>query len=49
MPISEATFEKHDFAKPTKRKIKHVEDFDPRPPQFRGLVTSRLPELLDKV
>ena len=34
--ISEATFEKHDYAKPVKRKIKRVKDFDPRPPQFRG-------------
>ena len=48
MPISEATFEKHDYAKPVK-KIKSVEDFDPRPPQFRGLITSRLPDFLDKV
>ena len=49
LPISEATFEKHDYAKPVKKKIKSVEDFDPRPPQFRGLITSRLPDFLDKV
>ena len=47
--VSKATFEKHDYAKPTKRKIKHVEDFDPRPPEFRGLAANGIPELLDKV
>ena len=49
LQVSKATFEKHDYAKPTKRKIKHVEDFDPRPPEFRGLAANRIPELLDKV
>ena len=49
MSISEATFQKNDYAKPVKRKIKHMEDFDLRPAEFRGLVTSRLPDLLDKV
>ena len=47
--VSKATFEKHDYAKPTKRKIKHVEDFDPRPPEFRGLAANPIPDLLDKV
>lgn len=36
LAISEARFEKHDYAKPTKRKVKLLEDFDPRPPEFRG-------------
>ena len=49
MPLSEAVFEKHDYGKPVKRKIKHVEDFDPRPPEFRGSTMSRLPELVDKL
>ena len=31
LPISEATFEKHDYDKPVKRKVKHMEKFDPRP------------------
>ena len=36
IPMSEAVlFEKHEYSKQTKRKIKHVEDYyDPRPPQF---------------
>ena len=49
LQVSKATFEKHDYAKPMKRKIKHVEDFDPRPPEFRRLAANRIPELLDKV
>ena len=49
LPISEAIFEKHDYAKPTKRKIKLLGNFDPRPPEFRGDAASRLPEFLDKV
>ena len=35
--------------KPVKRSIKPVEDFDPRPPEFRGTASSRLPDLLQKV
>ena len=49
MPISEAVFQKHDYSKPVKRSIKSVEDFDPRPAEFRGLASSRLPDLLEKV
>lgn len=49
LQVSKATFEKHDYAKPAERKIKHVEDFDPRPPEFRGLAANRIPELLNKV
>lgn len=47
--IAETIFEKHDYAKPTKRKVKLLENFDPRPPEFRGDAASRLPEFLDKV
>lgn len=47
--LSDATFEKHDYAKAVKRKICKVEDFDPRPECFRGTVSSRLPELLQKI
>ena len=34
MRMSEAVFEKHDYNKPMKRKIKPLEDFDPRPRTF---------------
>lgn len=44
--LSDAMFEKHDYAKPVKRKVRQVEDFDPRPVSFRGSASSRLPELL---
>ena len=32
-----------------KRKIKLLEDFDPRPPQFRGQIQSRMPAFLESV
>ena len=44
-----AILQKHEYAKPVKRKIKPVEDFDPRPPEYRGAVTSRLQDLLEKL
>ena len=47
--LSDASFENHEYAKPVKRKIKPVEDFDPRPESFRNLAQSRVPELLQKV
>lgn len=47
--VSEATFEKHDYSKPVKRKVKHVEQFDPRPVEYRGSAMSRLPKLLENV
>ena len=36
--LSSAIFEKHDHARPGKKKIKLIEDFDPRPPEFKGTV-----------
>lgn len=30
--MSEAVFQKHDYSTPVKRKMKRLEDFDPRPP-----------------
>ena len=36
MPMSEAVFEKHDYSKPRMRKLQPIEDYDPRPPEFRG-------------
>lgn len=47
--LSDASFEKHDYAKPVKRKIRPVEDFDPRLVSFRNSAKSRLPDLLQKV
>ena len=47
--MSEAVFEKHDYRKPMKRKTKPLEDFDPRPPEFRGNASMLLPDLLKKV
>ena len=42
--VSDATFEKHDYSKPMKRKVKHVGDFDPIPVEFRVSAMSRLPK-----
>lgn len=47
--LSDASFEKHDYAKPVKRKVQSVEDFDPRPEAFRGTASSKLPQLLKKL
>ena len=47
--MSEARFHKHEFGKPKKRQVKSVEDFDPRPPEFRGKTAENLPTLLDTV
>ena len=47
--VSSAVFEKHDHARPGKKKVKLTEDFDPRPPEFKGTVQAKLPELLDKI
>ena len=32
------------YSKPKKRKIQSVEEFDPRPPEFRGTASKRMPE-----
>ena len=47
--ISNVVFEKHDYSKPVKKRVKLIEDFDPRPPECIGTVQSQLPELLDKI
>jgi hypothetical protein len=49
MPIAEASFEKHVYGREKKRKVKPLEDFDPRPVEFRGTVRARLPALLEKI
>ena len=43
-PMSEAVFVKHQYSKPKKRKIQSVEEFDPRPPEFQGTASKRMPE-----
>ena len=47
--MSEVVVEKHDYAKPIKRKMKALEDFDPRPNHLRGTAKENLPKLLEKV
>ena len=47
LEMSKAKIQKHDYAKPNKREVKMIEDFDPRPLEYRGTAASRLPQLLD--
>ena len=47
--MSEAVFEKHEYSKQRKRKIQPVEDYDPRPPEFQGTASDRLPALLEEI
>ena len=49
LPVASTSFEKHDYQKPVKRKVKLLNDFDPRPPEFRGQIQNRLPSFLQKV
>ena len=49
LPMAEAAFKKHDYSKPNKKNIKLMEDFDSRPLQYRGMLSSRLPAFLDSV
>ena len=49
LPISSIQFEKPDYRKPNKRLIKTLEDFDPRPLEFRGTIGERIPAFLEKV
>lgn len=47
--MSTAVFEKHDYQKTKKRKVRHIEDFDPRPAECRNTAQSLLPALLNDV
>jgi len=49
LPIASTAFEKHDYQRPVKRKISLIEDFDPRPSEYRGQIQTRLPSFLQKV
>ena len=49
MPKSKAVFQKHDYSRPNKKKIKPIEDFDPRPDRYRGTASSCVPLLLDSI
>ncbi len=49
MLMSDASFHKHVYGRERKRSLKPLEDFDPRPVEYRATATDRLPELLDKL
>ena len=47
--VSSSAFKKHERDKPIKRQISLLEDFDPRPLEYRGNAQSSVPDLLKKV
>ena len=47
--ISEAKFEKHVYGTLKKRDLLSLEEFDPRPPEYRGTANAELGTFLDKV
>ena len=47
--LADATFVKHDYAKPHKKKIRQVQHFDPWPDSFRRTASQSLPQLLEKL
>ena len=49
LEISDVSFKKHDYSKPLNRKVKNIDDFDPRPPKYKGTVQAQLPDLLHKL
>ncbi len=49
LSMMESTFTKHEYSKAIKRPTKRLDEFDPRPQEFRGTACQRLPELLKKL
>ena len=47
MKISETQFEKHVYGKEKKKQPELLEEFDPRPPEFKGTATANLTTFLD--
>ena len=47
--MSDAKSERHDYSRSTKRQIVLVEDFDPRPQEFRGTAGENLPSLIEAI
>ena len=47
--MSEAVFQKHNYSQLSKKKVKLIEEFDPRPLGYRGTAFSRLPTFLNSV
>ena len=44
-----AHFHEHTYGKPKKRVVKQVEDFDPRPNEYKRTASYHLPGLLDGI
>ena len=41
--------QKHDYNKPEKRRAKLLDDYDPRPIEYRGTTSEHLPSILKKI
>ena len=49
MTIMDSVFQKHDYNKPEKRRPKLLDDYDPRPIEYRRTASEHLPSLLKKI
>lgn len=49
LKMSEATFQKHVYGQERKRSFKPLEDFDPRPTEYRNTAQDQLTEMLSKI
>lgn len=49
LQISDVLFQKHVYSRKRKHTLKQLQDFDPRPKEFRGLVNAQLPQLLETI
>ncbi len=49
MRMGEAQFQKNVYGREKKRRLRQMEDFDPRHVEFRGTARDRLPQLLEKL
>ena len=47
--LMKTPFKKYDYSKPIKKRIRLLDTFDPRPMEFRGTASERLPLLLDSL
>ncbi len=49
MQISEVNFEKHVYGRTSKRSMKSLEEFDPRPAKYRGTAKENVEVLLENI
>lgn len=47
--VSETSFMKHVYGRTRKHELAPISNFDPRPPEYRGTMSTRVPAYLEKV